>query len=107
MKPMLFPVRCNDRFGGGKEWKAQLKEKLHPGVSAVVMILPGCKGKAPLYDELKAFLQIECPVPSQVVLSSTLQKGKNLRSIAAKILIQMNAKIGGEPWFIDKLPLMD
>jgi hypothetical protein len=30
-----------------------------------------------------------------------------LRSIISKVLIQMNAKLGGIPWAVDKLPFMD
>jgi len=48
----------------------------------------------------------EFPIPSQVVLCGTISKGKNLRSIMNKILIQINAKIGGIPWTVDNLPLM-
>jgi aubergine-like protein len=47
------------------------------------------------------------PIPSQVVLTSTVQRGKNLRSIVSKILIQINAKIGGIPWAVDNLPMFD
>lgn len=46
-------------------------------------------------------------MPSQVVLAATISKGKNLRSIVNKILIQINAKIGGIPWTVDQLPFMD
>jgi aubergine-like protein len=49
----------------------------------------------------------EFPVPSQVVLVGTIQKGKNLRSIVSKVLIQMNAKVGGTPWAVDNLPFMN
>ena len=44
------------------------------------------------------------PVPSQVVLHNTISRGKNLRSIVNKILIQMNAKLGGCPWAISDMP---
>ena len=37
----------------------------------------------------------------------TIRAGKNLRSIISKILIQICAKIGGVPWCIDNLPLLD
>lgn len=40
-------------------------------------------------------------------MTNTISKGKNLRSIVNKILIQINAKIGGIPWAVDQLPLMD
>jgi aubergine-like protein len=49
----------------------------------------------------------EIPVPSQVVLANTISKGKNVRSICNKILIQICAKIGGEPWAIDNMPFCD
>jgi aubergine-like protein len=89
-----------------QEWITELKAKMNPGVTCVVLILPGQKGKAPLYDAIKKLLVTEIPVPSQVVLSSTISRGKNLRSIVSKILLQMNAKIGGEPWFVDNMPLI-
>lgn len=73
----------------------------------VVLILPGAKGKNSLYDDVKRFLLTEYSIPSQVVLANTIQKGKNLRSIISKVLIQMNAKLGGIPWAVDKLPFMD
>ena len=57
--------------------------------------------------EVKRFLLSEYPIPSQVVLAGTISRGKNLRSIVSKILIQMNAKLGGIPWAVDKLPFMD
>jgi aubergine-like protein len=40
------------------------------------------------------------------VLASTISKGKNLRSICNKILIQINAKAGGEPWAVSEIPFM-
>lgn len=72
-----------------------------------MLLLPGAKGRNSLYDDIKRFLLAEFPVPSQVVLCNTISKGKNLRSIVNKILIQMTAKIGGIPWTVDNLPLMD
>jgi aubergine-like protein len=76
-------------------------------VQAVVLLLPGAKGRNSLYDDIKRFLLSEFPVPSQVVLCNTISRGKNLRSIVNKILIQINAKIGGIPWTVDSLPFME
>jgi len=73
----------------------------------VVLLLPGQKGKCLLYDDVKRLLLKDIPVPSQVVLTQTIQKGKNVRSIVSKILIQICAKVGGIPWAVDNLPLMD
>lgn len=87
-------------------WIKELKKQLDEGVQMVVLLLPGQKGKCTLYDDVKRYLLEEFPIPSQVVLVGTIQKGKNLRSIVSKVLIQMNAKVGGTPWAVDNLPLM-
>jgi aubergine len=102
-QPREFPIRSN-RF---QDWERTLKDNLNPSVRCVVLLLPGAKGKAPLYDDLKKLLLKDIPVPSQVVLANTISRGKNVRSICSKILIQMCAKIGGEPWAIEKLPYFD
>lgn len=91
----------------GDAWVRELKNKVKDDVQMVVLILPGAKGKNSLYDDVKRFLLTEYPIPSQVVLAQTIAKGKNLRSIVSKILIQMNAKLGGIPWAVDNLPFMD
>ena len=88
-------------------WIKTLQQQLNEGVQMVVLILPGQKGKCNLYDDVKRFLLTEYPIPSQVILTSTIQRGKNLRSIISKVLIQMNAKLGGVPWAVDKLPFMN
>jgi aubergine-like protein len=88
-------------------WIKALKEQLNEGVQMVVLILPGAKGKSQLYDDIKRFLLTEYPIPSQVVLAQTISRGKNLRSIISKVLIQMCAKLGGIPWAVDNLPFMD
>jgi len=69
-----------------------------------VLILPGGKGKGINYNELKRLLKTDIPIPSQVILSSTLKKDKGLRSVINKVLIQICAKVGGETWGIDNLP---
>jgi len=71
------------------------------------LLLPGQKGKCTLYDDVKRLLLADLPVPSQVVLTGTIQRGKNVRSIINKVLIQICAKVGGIPWAVDSLPLMD
>merc|ERR1712058_118511 len=49
---------------------------------------------------------IESPVPSQCVTSTVLNKPKGLMSVATKVAIQMNCKLGGEPWAV-KIPMKD
>ena len=59
--PALFPVK-----GGmnAEAWKREIKSKMNNNVQAVVLILPGSKGKCPLYDEVKKFLLTDFSVPS-------------------------------------------
>jgi hypothetical protein len=45
-------------------WCRELKNKLNNNVQAVVLLLPGAKGRNNLYDEIKRFLLAEFPVPS-------------------------------------------
>ena len=40
-------------------------------------------------------------MPSQVVLSRTLNKKQMLMSVATKIAIQLNCKMGGEVWAVE------
>ena len=102
--PAVYPVKPGMRSDA---WIRELKNQLNDGVQMVVLILPGAKGRTPLYDDIKRFLLTEYPIPSQVVLAGTISRGKNLRSIISKVLIQMNAKLGGIPWAVDNLPFMD
>jgi len=102
--PMMCAVKPGMRADA---WIRELQDKINDGVQMVVLLLPGSKGRCNLYDDVKRFLLQEFPVPSQVVLTNTIQRGKNLRSIVSKVLIQMNAKAGGVPWAVDALPFMD
>ena len=103
-EPDVFAVKPGMK---GDAWVRELRNKVKDDIQMVVLILPGAKGKNSLYDDVKRFLLTEYPIPSQVVLAQTIAKGKNLRSIVSKILIQMNAKLGGIPWAVDNLPFMD
>lgn len=102
--PAVHPVKPGMRSDA---WIRELRDKLNDGIQMVVLILPGGKGRTPLYDDIKRFLLTEYPIPSQVVLANTISRGKNLRSIISKVLIQINAKLGGIPWAVEDLPFMD
>jgi len=52
-------------------------------------------------DSVKMFLLFCVEVPSQVVLSRTLAKRQMLMSVATKIAIQLNCKMGGEVWALE------
>ncbi|XP_014216976.1 piwi-like protein Siwi [Copidosoma floridanum] len=52
------------------------------------------------YMAIKKKLCIERPIPSQVILAKTLTH-RNVGSIACKVAVQLNCKLGGSPWSID------
>lgn len=59
-RPREFVLRSNN----ARDWEKELRSNLSPSVKCVVLLLPGAKGKAPLYDDLKRLLLKELPVPS-------------------------------------------
>lgn len=89
-------------------WRHELLSKIVSGVQVVILIVPGIKkGKCQLYDPLKRLLLEEVPVVSQMVMNHTINRGNNLKAIVGKILMQICAKIGGVPWIVDQMPLLD
>jgi len=68
----------------------------------VMVVIPNNKGDH--YAVVKKKTCIEKPIPSQVITSTVLGKPKGLMSVATKVAIQMNCKLGGEPWSV-KIPL--
>merc|ERR1719341_2140852 len=72
--------------------------------SIVMVVVPNNKGDH--YAAVKKKCCLEKPVPSQVVTATVLSKPKGLMSVATKVAVQMNCKLGGEPWAV-KIPLTD
>lgn len=66
----------------------------------IVCISPN--NNADRYGTIKKKCCIDRPIPTQVIVQRTITpKGGNMRSlmsIATKIAIQMNCKLGGAPW---------
>ena len=56
------------------------------------------------YQAIKTKCCVENAVPSQCITATVLGKPKGLMSVATKVAIQMNCKLGGEPWAV-KIPL--
>uniref|UniRef100_W5MGT2 Piwi-like RNA-mediated gene silencing 1 n=1 Tax=Lepisosteus oculatus TaxID=7918 RepID=W5MGT2_LEPOC len=79
-----------------------LQQNVGPNTQMVVCILP--TNRKDKYDCVKKFLCVDCPTPSQCVLARTLSKPQALMTIATKIALQMNCKMGGELWSVD-IPL--
>ncbi|XP_044590639.1 piwi-like protein Siwi isoform X1 [Cotesia glomerata] len=56
--------------------------------------------RADVYASIKKKCCVDRPVPSQVILAKNLAS-KGAMSIATKVAIQMNCKIGGAPWTME------
>ncbi|NXE57473.1 PIWL2 protein, partial [Casuarius casuarius] len=72
-------------------------------VQMVLCITTG--NREDLYGAIKKLCCVQSPVPSQVINAQSLMgNASKMRSLAQKVLLQMNCKLGGELWGID-IPL--
>ncbi|XP_071093957.1 piwi-like protein 1 isoform X1 [Haliotis cracherodii] len=76
-----------------------LRNCVTPDIQLVVCI--ASNNRKDRYDAIKKFCTCERPVPSQVVLQRTLCKRQMMMSVATKIAIQLNCKLGGEAWAVE------
>lgn len=68
----------------------------------IVCALP--TNRADRYSAIKRRCLVDFGIPCQIVVKNKTMCHKNLDSIASKIAIQINCKLGGIPWMI-KLPV--
>uniref|UniRef100_A0A2K5DD03 Piwi-like protein 2 n=1 Tax=Aotus nancymaae TaxID=37293 RepID=A0A2K5DD03_AOTNA len=71
-------------------------------IQMVVCIIMGTRDD--LYGAIKKLCCVQSPVPSQIINVRTIGQPTKLRSVAQKILLQINCKLGGELWGVD-IPL--
>lgn len=77
-----------------------LKAHITSDTRLVVCILP--KNRKDRYDCVKTYCCIDRPVPSQLILSETLQKHPAMQvSVVKKLALQLNCKLGGELWSVE------
>ncbi|XP_062399032.1 piwi-like protein 2 [Sardina pilchardus] len=73
-----------------------------PNLQLVICIITG--NKDDLYNAIKKLCCVQSPIPSQAINARTISQPQKLRSVAQKILLQMNCKLGGELWSVN-IPL--
>jgi aubergine-like protein len=83
----------NDR---NESYLQAIRSKLASDTQMIVTVVPNMEKDR--YDAIKKSCCIDNPVPSQVVLQISLSKQQGLMSVATKIAIQLNCKMGGEVW---------
>ncbi|GBO07118.1 Piwi-like protein 1 [Araneus ventricosus] len=75
------------------------KYNVNENTDMVCFIVPNNKKER--YDAIKKLTCLDIAIPSQVVVTRTLNKRNMLMSVATKIGIQLNCKLGGEPWALE------
>ncbi|XP_034253131.1 piwi-like protein Siwi [Thrips palmi] len=74
----------------------------HHQPKMVMVIVPNNNGAR--YAAIKKKCCVDRPVPSQVLLGKNLNDPKRSMSVATKVMIQMNCKLGGAPWSVNIPP---
>ena len=70
----------------------------------IVMVVISDDKEEDLYAAVKKKCCLERPIPSQCITAKKMGEPKGLMTVAIKVAIQMNCKLGGEPWAV-KMPL--
>uniref|UniRef100_A0A669DBC0 Piwi-like protein 2 n=1 Tax=Oreochromis niloticus TaxID=8128 RepID=A0A669DBC0_ORENI len=70
-----------------------------PNLQLVVCIIFG--NRDDLYSAIKKLCCVKNPIPSQAINVRTISQQQKLKSVAQKILLQMNSKLGGELWTVN------
>ncbi|CAJ1068159.1 piwi-like protein 2 [Xyrichtys novacula] len=70
-----------------------------PNMQLVVCILVG--NRDDLYSAIKKLCCVKSPIPSQAINVRTISNPQRLKTIAQRILMQMNCKLGGELWTVN------
>ncbi|XP_014475840.1 PREDICTED: protein aubergine-like [Dinoponera quadriceps] len=94
-QPRIFTIR-DDRPSSYSEFLEGILSKQIPQL--IFCVVPN--NRMDRYSAIKKKCCVDRPVPSQVYLQKNLSH-RNVLSIATKVAIQMNCKLGGAPWRVD------
>ncbi|CAH0551300.1 unnamed protein product [Brassicogethes aeneus] len=93
IKPKLFTIQRDDI----NSYLEQIEEVTGMNPTLVMCILPN--PTVDRYSAIKKKCTVDRGLPSQVILAKNLTS-KGVMSIATKVAIQLNCKIGGAPWSV-------
>lgn len=97
-EPKLIEM-MDDRISS---YSSQLEQFIQKDPKFVLVVLPN--NSADRYSAVKKISCVDNAVPVQVVVLRTMQPKKgnigSVKSIATKVLVQINCKLGGVPWSI-------
>lgn len=103
--PKYAPIQATNR----EEYKNAIEKCLgESGMpSIVVCIFSAHFQNVECYSEIKRWaITHNPPIITQIIVDSTLHKKKALLGICSKIVLQMNAKMGGEIWQLESIPMV-
>ncbi|XP_051807220.1 piwi-like protein 2 [Acanthochromis polyacanthus] len=95
------PIRVELRDDRTETYVKSIHSQLtsEPNMQLVVCIIVG--NRDDLYSAIKKLCCVKSPIPSQAINVRTISQPQKLRSVAQKILLQMNSKLGGELWTVN------
>lgn len=94
-RPKICEIR-EDKPGVYVNELQQIYDRYHPELIMCVV----SNNKQDRYASIKKLCCLDKPVPTQVIQARNLDS-KSAMSIATKVAIQMNCKVGGAPWYIE------
>jgi aubergine-like protein len=83
----------NDR---PETYTAAIRKAVKPGQQLIMTVCPQQRGDR--YSAIKKLCCIEAPIANQCILLKTIKDERKLASVAQKVILQMNCKLGGELW---------
>ncbi|KAM9360170.1 piwi-like protein 2 [Symphorus nematophorus] len=94
------PIRVELRDDRTETYVKSIHSQLtsEPNLQLVVCIMVG--NRDDLYSAIKKLCCVKSPIPSQAINVRTISQQLKLKSVAQKILLQMNSKLGGELWTV-------
>ncbi|XP_040898052.1 piwi-like protein 2 [Toxotes jaculatrix] len=95
------PIRVELRDDRTETYVKSIHSQLtsEPNMQLVVCIMSG--NRDDLYSAIKKLCCVKSPIPSQAINVRTISQQQKLKSIAQKILLQINSKLGGELWTVN------
>uniref|UniRef100_A0A8C6UHI2 Piwi-like protein 2 n=1 Tax=Neogobius melanostomus TaxID=47308 RepID=A0A8C6UHI2_9GOBI len=95
------PIRVELRDDRTETYVKNIHSQLtsEPNIQLVVCIMIG--NRDDLYSAVKKLCCCKNPIPSQAINVRTISQPQKLRSVAQKIILQINSKLGGELWTVN------
>lgn len=95
------PIRVELRDDRTETYVKNIHSQLtsEPNIQLVVCIMVG--NRDDLYSAVKKLCCVKSPIPSQAINVKTISQPQKLRSVAQKIILQINSKLGGELWTVN------